>query len=119
MKKTLAALFGTGAVLLAAACGSSGDSGSAAEGTTESTTAAPSTSQVTGSTGIELGQSYDQICSALVPYFDQLESWGQDRTQAATSVADAQKSLPGWAELSEEQQAETLRAVENAGKGQC
>ena len=55
----------------------------------------------------------------MVPYFDQLESWGQDRTQAATSVADAQKSLPGWAELSEEQQADTLRAIENAGKGQC
>ena len=55
----------------------------------------------------------------MLPYFEQLEGWGQDRAEAAKSVADAQQMLPGWEGLSEDQKADTLRAIENAGKGEC
>jgi len=124
MKKTLAALLGAGAVLLAAACGSSDEGSDSAGDTTAATTktsaaAAAGDSGATGSTGVELGQSYDEICTAMLPYFEQLEGWGQDRAEAAKSVADAQQMLPGWEGLSEDQKADTLRAIENAGKGEC
>ncbi len=120
MKKTLAALLGAGAVLLAAACGSSDEgSDSAGDATTATSAAASGDSAATGSTGVELGQSYDEICNAMLPYFDQLEGWGQNRDEAAKAVADAQQMLPGWADLDEDQKADTLRAIENAGKGEC
>ncbi|MFZ2528151.1 MAG: hypothetical protein WAX14_10930 [Rhodococcus sp. (in: high G+C Gram-positive bacteria)] len=119
MKKTLAALLGAGAVLLTAACGSSDDGADSATTTAATSTVASSDSDGTGSTGVELGQSYDDICTAMLPYFDQLEGWGQNRAEAAKSVADAQQMLPGWNDLSEELKADTLRAIENAGKGEC
>lgn len=120
MKKTLAALLGAGAVLLTAACGSSDDGADSATTTTTATsTVASGGSAGTGSTGVELGQSYDDICTAMLPYFDQLEGWGQNRAEAAKSVADAQQMLPGWNDLSEDLKADTLRAIENAGKGEC
>ncbi|NLV80991.1 MAG: hypothetical protein GXY65_16940 [Rhodococcus sp.] len=121
MKKTLAALVGAGVVLLAAACGSSDDASDSATDTT-STSAAASTgteSDGTVTTTVELGKSYEENCEALLPYLDQLEGWGQDRVEAAAAVAEAQQQLPEWANLSEEQQADTLRAIDNAGKGQC
>ena len=117
MKKTLAALFGAGVVLLAAACGSSDGSDSAEETTTTSTSAAAEA----GSTGttVELGKSYEENCEALLPYLDELEEWGQDRAAAAQAVADAQQQLPAWQDLGEDEQADTLRAIENAGQGKC
>jgi len=119
MKKTLAALFGAGVVLLAAACGSSDGSDSA---DTTSTTSSASASQDGGTqvtADVELGNSYEENCDALLPYLDELEEWGQDRTEAAQAVADAQQQLPEWENLSEEEKADTLRAIENAGKGEC
>jgi hypothetical protein len=120
MKKTLAALFGAGAVLLAAACGSSEGSDSTEETTTTTTSAEASAGGgAQGSTNVELGKSYDENCAALLPYLDELETWGQDRATAAQAVADAQQQLPEWETLSEDEKADTLRAIENAGKGQC
>ncbi|MFX1758172.1 Uncharacterised protein [Rhodococcus gordoniae] len=119
MKKTLAALFGAGVVLLAAACGSSDGSGSAEETTTTTATASASAEAGTTGTTVELGKSYEENCEALLPYLDELEGWGQDRAAAAQAVADAQQQLPAWQDLSEEEQADTLRAIENAGKGEC
>lgn len=118
MKKTVAALFGAGVVLLASACGSSDGTASADETTTTTTTTSASSS-AQGGAGVELGNSYEENCDALVPYLDELEEWGQDRTQAAQAVADAQQQLPQWQELDAGQQADTLRAIENAGKGEC
>lgn len=119
MKKTLAALFGAGVVLLAAACGSSDGTDSAEETTTTTTSASDSADGAATGTSVELGKSYEENCEALLPYLDELEEWGQDRAQAAQSVADAQQQLPAWADLSEDEQADTLRAIENAGKGEC
>ncbi|MFF0242087.1 hypothetical protein ACFYRW_17965 [Rhodococcus pyridinivorans] len=118
MKKTLAALFGAGVVLLAAACGSSDGSDSAEETTTTTSTSASAEAGTSG-TNVELGKSYEENCEALLPYLDELEEWGQDRAAAAQAVADAQQQLPAWQDLSEEEQADTLRAIENAGKGEC
>ena len=118
MKKTLAALFGAGVVLLAAACGSSDGSDSAEETTTTTSTSASVEAGSTGTT-VELGKSYEENCEALLPYLDELEGWGQDRATAARAVADAQQQLPAWQDLSAEEQADTLRAIDNAGKGQC
>lgn len=119
MKKTLAALFGAGVVLLAAACGSSDGSDSA---DTTSTTSSASASGQGGSqvtANVELGNSYEENCEALLPYLDELEEWGQDRAAAAQAVADAQQQLPEWESLSDDEKADTLRAIENAGKGEC
>ena len=119
MKKTVAALFGAGVVLLASACGSSDGTASADETTTTTTTTTSASSSAQGGAGVELGNSYEENCDALVPYLDELEEWGQERTQAAQAVADAQQQLPQWQELDAGQQADTLRAIENAGKGEC
>ncbi|MBM7457808.1 hypothetical protein ACIBED_15370 [Rhodococcus coprophilus] len=118
MKKTVAALFGAGVVLFAGACGSSDGTASADETTTTTTTTSASSS-AQGGAGVQLGNSYEDNCEALLPYLDELEGWGQDRVQAAQAVADAQQQLPQWQELDAGQQADTLRAIENAGKGEC
>lgn len=120
MKKTLAALFGAGVVLLAAACGSSDGSDSADTTSTTSSASAPGQgggAQVTAN--VALGNSYEENCEALLPYLDELEEWGQDRAAAAQAVADAQQQLPEWENLSDDEKADTLRAIENAGKGEC
>ncbi|TCN54881.1 hypothetical protein EV641_104146 [Rhodococcus sp. SMB37] len=119
MKKTLAALLGAGVVLLAAACGSSEESSDSTEDTTTTSTSASAESGTPSSPAVNLGDSYEDNCAAMLPYLDELEEWGQDRTAAAAAVAEAQQQLPEWENLSEEEQADTLQAIEDAGKGQC
>src|SRR5574340_570263 len=110
MKKILAACLGAGVMLLAG-CGSSGSDSAPSTATATSTAA-----KLEGSTGIVAGQGYDKTCAALMPYLAELESWGQDRVAAAKQVADGMSRSPEWAGLSEQQRAETLRAIEAAGK---
>ncbi|MCK0089721.1 hypothetical protein MWU77_02875 [Rhodococcus sp. F64268] len=119
MKKTLAALLGAGVVLLAAACGSSDEASDSTEDTTTTTTSASAESGTPSSPAVNLGDSYEDNCAAMLPYLDELEEWGQDRAAAASAVAEAQQQLPEWENLSEEEQADTLKAIEDAGKGQC
>jgi hypothetical protein len=119
MKKTLAVLLGAGVVLLSAACGSSDEASDSTEDTTSTTTSASAESGTPSSPAVNLGDSYEDNCAAMLPYLDELEEWGQDRSAAAAAVAEAQQQLPEWANLSEEEQADTLKAIEDAGKGQC
>lgn len=119
MKKTLAALLGAGVVLLTAACGSSDEASDPAEETAGTSTSASAESGTPSSPAVTLGDSYEDNCAAMLPYLDELEEWGQDRAQAAATVAEAQQQLPEWENLSEEEQADTLKAIEDAGKGQC
>lgn len=113
MKKILAACLGAGVMLLAG-CGSNASDSPAKTPTAPSTAA-----KLEGSTGIVAGQGYDQTCAALMPYLAELESWGQNRVDAAKQVADGMAKSPEWAGLSEQQRTETLRAIDAAGKGKC
>lgn len=117
MKKTLAALAGVGAVLLVSACGSSDDT------TTTEDTASETVTVTEGDAGTsttwQLGDDYTAVCEGMLGHFEEMKEWGQDPEEIAAGIIDAQQQVPQWTELSEEQQNDTVRAIENAAKGQC
>ncbi len=66
MKKTLAVLLGAGVVLLSAACGSSDEASDSTEDTTSTTTSASAESGTPSSPAVNLGDSYEDNCAAML-----------------------------------------------------